>query len=321
MHCTAWGAPAAVHVDPIEKKPLHHFLPGTSTFSIGTVGCNLGCSFCQNWELARAREDPDERVGLDPAAIVRLAVRHGCPSISFTYNEPTIAAEYVADVSEAAHAVGLRTVLVTNGYVTAEGFHALWDGIDAANVDLKSLSDGFYRKVTLGRLAPVLETLERARAETGVWLEVTHLVIPGLNDSPAETEALAIWLHEHLGPDVPLHLTAFHPDHRLRDVPPTPVATLARARAIARRVGLRHVYAGNVPGAGADTVCPVCDATLIQRDGFDVLADGLRAGRCGDCGEALPGCWESGTTIVGQALGRMVAAAGREAAAGGAAGV
>ncbi len=292
----AWGAPAAVHVDPIEKKPLFHFLPGTPVLSLGTAGCDLGCSFCQNWDLSKARADRAGASFLSPAAVVELAARHGCPAIAFTYNEPTIWAEYALDIGAAARERRIATVMVTNGYVSPEAFHDIYDHVDAANVDLKALSDDFYRRHALARLAPVLDTLRRLRAETGVWIEVTNLVIPTLNDGPGEVRRLADWVAANLGPDVPLHVTAFHPDYRLLDLPPTPCATLRAARRVAREAGLRDVYEGNVPGDGADTPCPACGRTVVRRSWHEVLEYRLTDGRCPDCGTALAGRWRAPLT-------------------------
>ena len=287
----AYGAPVAVHADPIEKKPLFHFLPGTSVLSLGTTGCDLACSFCQNWDLSHARAGPAPARLLAPGEVVGLALERGCPSIAFTYNEPTLWAEYVIDVCAAARERGVATVLVTNGYVGGEAFHELYEHVAAANVDLKALSDDFYRRHALARLAPVLDTLCRLHDGTGVWIEITNLLIPTLNDGPGEVRRLADWVLEHLGPDVPVHFTAFHPDFRLRDLPPTPPATLRTARRIAREAGLRYVYEGNVPGEGNHTECPGCGSVVVRRSWHEVLEDRLVDGRCPDCGRAVPGRW------------------------------
>jgi pyruvate formate lyase activating enzyme len=293
--CLTYGAPAAVQVDPIEKKPLFHFLPGTEVLSLGTTGCDLACAFCQNWDLSRARHDEAVPRQLSPEDVVELALEHGCPSIAFTYNEPTIWAEYVLDVCARARERGLATVMVTNGYVTPEAFPDVYGPIAAANVDLKALSDDFYRRHTLARLAPVLDTLRRLRHETGAWVEITNLVIPTLNDDPDDLRRLADWVVGHLGPDVPVHFTAFHPDFRLRDLPPTPPSSLRTARRIAREAGLRFVYEGNVIGDGAHTSCPGCGRLLIRRSWHEVLEDHLVDGRCPDCGQAVPGRWKEPT--------------------------
>jgi pyruvate formate lyase activating enzyme len=292
LYSLAYAAPAAVQVDPIEKKPLHHFLPGTPVLSLGTVGCSLGCSFCQNWDLSKSRLDEVATRRLPPEDVVALALRHGCPSIAFTYNEPTIWAEYVLDICAAAKEHGLGTVMVTNGYVAPEAFHDLYDHIDAANVDLKALSDDFYRRHALARLDPVLETLRRLASERRVWLEITNLLIPTLNDDPSDVRRLAEWVLEHLGPDVPVHFSAFHPDYELRGLPPTPPETLHHARRLAREVGLHYVYEGNMLGDGTHTFCPGCGHLLIRRSWHEVLENRLVGGRCPDCGLVVPGRWE-----------------------------
>jgi pyruvate formate lyase activating enzyme len=290
---TTYGRSSGFCVDPIEKKPLNHFLPGTRIFSMGTAGCNMGCFFCQNWSISKSRSDQSRAQLLPPEDVVLLALRHGCPSIAFTYNEPTIWGEYVVDICHAAKEQGLNTVMVTNGYITYEAFHDIYDHIDAANVDLKAFTEGFYGKVTLTHLQPVLETLEFLKNETNVWFEITNLMIPTLNDDPAETRKLAEWILEHLGPDVPLHFTAFHPDFKLQDKPPTPPETLDRARQIAQEVGLHYVYEGNIYSEGANTYCPKCGELLIRRSWHNVLENRMKGGACGKCGFAIAGRWEN----------------------------
>jgi pyruvate formate lyase activating enzyme len=287
LFADVYGRPAAVRVDPIEKKPLHHFLPGSSILSIGTVGCNLDCAWCQNCGLSRAHPDDVAASPLPPGDVAALARRHGCASVAFTYNEPTVFAEYAADAADAAHAAGLKTVAVTNGYIAPEACRDLYRRIDAANVDLKSFRDATYRRFTGGTLAPVLDALTCMKA-LGTWIEVTTLVVPGINDDPAELAEGAAWIREHLGPDTPLHLSAFHPDHRMHDRPRTPAAALQRARDIASDAGLRFVYLGNVAGVDDDTRCPGCDRVVIARSGFAarVLLDAR--GCCRGCGAALP---------------------------------
>ena len=291
LYSLGYGSPAALQVDPIEKKPLNHFLPGTKVFSMGTAGCNMGCSFCQNWDISKSKHDQVHSISLPPEDVPLLALQYGCPSIAFTYNEPTIWGEYVVDICRAAKQHGLNTVMVTNGYITREAFHDIYDHIDAANVDLKAFTEEFYGRITLTHLKPVLETLQRLKNETNVWFEITNLMIPTLNDDPQETRKLADWIVEHLGPDVPLHFTAFHPDFKLHDKPSTPPETLHRARAIAREAGLRYVYEGNILSGAADTICPACGAILIRRSWHDVLANRLRNGACPDCGHSIPGRW------------------------------
>jgi pyruvate formate lyase activating enzyme len=290
-----WGRTTGFAVDPIEKKPLSHFHPGSKVLSFGTAGCNLGCRFCQNWSISKARSD--ERASEDdwtPARVVALALRTGAPSIAFTYNDPIIWAEYAIDVAREARASGLRTVFVTNGYVTPEARAEIFPHMDATNVDLKAFTEEFYARQTLSHLAPVLDTLEWLARETSVWVEVTNLVIPGLNDAPEETRALAAWIAGHMGRDVPLHLTAFHPEYRMLDRPRTPPETLARARRIAREAGLRFVYTGNVHDPeGQTTLCPRCGARVIERDWHAVRAVRMRGAACAACGEPIAGRFTS----------------------------
>jgi pyruvate formate lyase activating enzyme len=285
----AYGRSTGFAADPIEKKPLNHFHPGTSVLSFGTAGCNLGCRFCQNWDISKARLADRRSQEYSPGEVVDLAFSADCPSIAFTYNDPVIWAEYAIDVAKQARARGLKTVFVTAGYVSEKAREDIFAHMDATNVDLKGFTEDFYRRVTLSHLAPVLETLAWL-AKTDVWTEVTNLVIPGLNDDPAETRALAEWLLEHMGPDVPLHFTAFHPDYKLRDRPPTPPATLARARSVALEVGLRYVYTGNVHDpAGQTTWCPGCGAAAIERNWLALAACHLDGDRCAGCGARIPG--------------------------------
>jgi pyruvate formate lyase activating enzyme len=291
LYTLGYASPAAIQIDPIEKKPLNHFLPGTKIFSMGTAGCNMGCFFCQNWDISKSRSDQVHSQHVEPAQVVALAIHYGCPSIAFTYNEPTIWAEYVIDICKIAHARGLNTVMVSNGYITQEVFHEVYDHIDAANIDLKAFTENFYGKITLTHLEPVLETLERLKKETNVWFEITNLMIPTLNDDESETRKLAEWILAHLGPDVPLHFTAFHPDFKLQDKPRTPPETLHRARKIAREVGLHYVYEGNIFSDGGNTYCPNCNAVLIERSWHDVRRNRLKDGACPKCAHPIPGHW------------------------------
>ena len=297
---TTWGRSSGFCVDPIEKKPLNHFLPGTPVLSFGTAGCNLTCSFCQNWDISKSREIDTLADRADPEAIARAAAALGCRSVAFTYNDPTIFLEYAVDAARACHALGLKTVAVTAGYIHDAARRDLYAHIDAANVDLKGFSERFYHKLCSGHLEPVLDTLRYLRRETSVWLEITSLLIPGENDSEAEIAAASDWVASELGVDVPWHFTAFHPDYRLRDKPRTPAATLERARAIARGRGIRYAYTGNVHDLeGQSTWCHACGARLIGRDWY-VLSDWTldASGRCRRCGtlcagvfEAQPGDW------------------------------
>ncbi len=292
---TTYGRSSGFCVDPIEKKPLNHFFPGSSVLSFGTAGCNLGCRFCQNWDISKVREADRLQDVASPDAIALAAKRLGAKSVAFTYNDPTIFAEYAMDVADACHAHGVQTVAVTAGSMHAEPRRALYEKIDAANVDLKAFTEDFYAKQTLSHLAPVLETLEYLAKETKVWLEVTTLLIPGLNDSEREVGELVDWCAAHLGPDVPLHFSAFHPDFKLRELPATPKATLVRARRQALKAGLRYVYTGNVHDAEGDaTVCPSCGAVVIERDWYELRAYRLDSqGACAGCGTKVAGHFDA----------------------------
>ena len=295
MALLAYGKSTGFAVDPIEKKPLFHFLPGTEVLSFGTVGCNMGCRFCQNWNTSKARSSERYMETRTPEQVVDLAVSAGCPSIAFTYNDPIIWAEWAIDVAREARRRGIRTVFVTSGFVKEKAREEIFSWMDATNVDLKAFTEDFYAKVTLSHLAPVLETLEWLAREGKVWTEVTNLVIPGLNDDPDETRRLAEWIGARMGPDVPLHFSAFHPAWKMMDRPRTPPATLTRARQIARQAGLRHVYTGNVHDPdGQTTFCPRCGKAVLVRDWNDVLRNRLGpGGTCRDCGERIAGRFEN----------------------------
>ncbi len=288
---TTYGRSSGFCVDPIEKKPLNHFLPGSAVLSFGTAGCNLSCRFCQNWDISKSRETHRLTETAAPEQIADAAVRAGCRSVAFTYNDPVIFLEYAVDVAAACRERGIRAVTVTAGYVQDEPRREFFAAMDAANVDLKAFTETFYKKVTAASLAPVLETLEYLHIETDVWLEVTTLLIPGYNDSADEIDAMTRWFADHLGPDVPLHFSAFHPDFKLRDVPPTPSATLTRARRIAQANGLRFVYTGNVHDpAGGTTSCAECGEAVIVRDWYSIRRYAVTDdGRCASCGTRLPG--------------------------------
>jgi pyruvate formate lyase activating enzyme len=291
---TTYGRSSGFCVDPIEKKPLSHFLPGTSVFSFGTAGCNLSCRFCQNWDISKSREIDTLADAASPEAIARAAGELGCRSVAFTYNDPVIFHEYAIDVAQACRESGIRPVAVTAGYVCAEPRAEFYRYMDAANVDLKGFTEEFYRQTCAGSLAPVLETLEYVKHETGVWLEITTLLIPGLNDDDAELDRLTRWVAERLGPDVPLHFTAFHPDWRMLDRPPTPPATLTRARRIGLANGLRYVYTGNVHDPeGGTTRCHACGAALVVRDWHEIRTWQLTdKGQCSACGTPCAGVFE-----------------------------
>ncbi|MBF0392514.1 MAG: AmmeMemoRadiSam system radical SAM enzyme [Alphaproteobacteria bacterium] len=294
MVLTTWGRSSGFCVDPIEKKPLDHFLPGTPILSFGTAGCNLTCRFCQNWSISKARQVDALNDQATPRAIVEAARRLGCRSVAFTYNDPAIFLEYAVDVARACHQGGIRTVAVTAGYMAPAARAELFSHMDAANVDLKGFTEDFYRRLCGGSLAPVLETLEYIRHETATWLEITTLLIPGENDSDDEIDAMTRWIAQHLGTDVPLHFSAFHPDWKMSDTPPTPPASLSRARGIAMRNGLSYVYTGNVHDPeGGSTFCPGCGALVIGRDWYELgpwRLDG--AGRCQSCGTAIAGVFD-----------------------------
>ena len=288
----AYGNPCAVHVDPIEKKPFYHFLPETTAFSIAVAGCNLDCKFCQNWHISQARPDETYNFALAPGDVVDLAVESGCPSIAYTYSEPTIFFEYMLDCARVARERGIRNVYHSNGFINEEPLRELCQYLDAANIDLKGFSDDYYREMTNGSLAPVLRTL-RILVEEGVHLELTTLVVPGENDQPEMMRDMCRWIHANLGDSVPLHLSRFHPQYRLLALPPTPVETLEEARGIALSEGLKYVYIGNVPGHEANsTYCPDCGSRVIYRIGYRVDPSGLNGGRCAACSTSVEGVWE-----------------------------
>jgi len=291
---TTYGRSSGYCVDPVEKKPLNHFLPGSAVLSFGTAGCNLGCRFCQNWDISKSRETDTLADQASPRAIALTAARLGCRAVAFTYNDPVIFFEYAVDVADACREAGIKAVTVTAGYICAEPRAEFFRHIDAANVDLKGFTGEFYRRTCLGGLDPVLETLLYLRHETGVWLEITTLLIPGLNDSDAEIDAMTRWVAGRLGPDVPVHFTAFHPDFKMRDRPPTPPETLTRARRIALDNGLRYAYTGNVHDpAGQSTRCHECGALLIERDWYRLGAWRLTGdGRCVNCDTPLAGVFD-----------------------------
>jgi len=291
MILTTYGRSSGFCIDPIEKKPLNHFYPGSSVFSFGTAGCNLACKFCQNWDISKSRETDTLMDQASPQEIAAAAERSGCRSVAFTYNDPVIFAEYAMDVADACHERGLKTVAVTAGYIHEAPRREFYAKMDAANVDLKAFTEEFYFKLTGARLQPVLDTLVYLKRETGVWFEITTLLIPGHNDSDAEIEAMSQWIMRELGPDVPLHFSAFHPDWKMRDVPATPASTLTRARDIALKAGLHYVYTGNVhDNVGGTTYCPSCHEALIVRDWYRIEDYQLGPdGRCPHCGTAIAG--------------------------------
>ncbi len=291
---TTYGRSSGFCIDPIEKKPLNHFLPGTPVLSFGTAGCNLACKFCQNWDISKSREIDTLGSAATPEKLARVAKESGCRSIAFTYNDPTIFLEYAVDVAQACHEEGVKTVAVTAGYICPEPRMEFYQFMDAANVDLKAFTEQFYKEITGSHLQPVLDTLVYLKHETPVWLELTNLIIPGKNDSDEELNRMTEWVVENLGPNVPMHFTAFHPDWKMRDIPATPPATLKRAREIALKNGVNFAYTGNVHNISGDTTfCSHCGAELIVRDWYIInewrLVEG---GKCPECGTICPGVFE-----------------------------
>ena len=291
MVLTSYGRSSGFCIDPIEKKPLNNFYPGSSVLSFGTAGCNLACKFCQNWDISKSREMDSLMDAASPAAIAAAAAEHGCKSVAFTYNDPVIFAEYALDTADACHTLGLKTVAVTAGYMHAEPRREFYAKMDAANIDLKAFSDDFYVKLCGGHLKDVLETLVYVHHETNCWLEITTLLIPGHNDSDAEISAMSRWLVQELGADVPLHFSAFHPDYKLLDAPATSSEILWQARSIAMAAGLHYVYTGNVHDTvGGTTFCPHCKQAVIERDWYEILRYEIDAsGKCKHCRGAIAG--------------------------------
>jgi pyruvate formate lyase activating enzyme len=291
MVLTTYGRSSGFCVDPIEKKPLNQFYPGSSVLSFGTAGCNLACKFCQNWDISKSKDVDTLADAASPEQLARAALELDCRSVAFTYNDPVIFAEYAMDVADACREVGVKAVAVTAGYMHDQPRREFYAKMDAANVDLKAFTEEFYFMLTGAHLKPVLETLVYLRHETEVWFEITTLLIPGRNDSDEEIDAECRWIAKELGPDVPLHFTAFHPDYKMTDIPATPVSTLTRARAIALGHGLRYVYTGNVHDTeGGSTYCPHCGSVAIQRDWYRILDYSVTDdGRCKKCGGAIAG--------------------------------
>lgn len=290
LYTIGYGRPTGFALDPIEKKPLNHFLPGTKVLSFGTAGCNLGCKFCQNWSISKAKLDDSNSIECSPEEVVMLAKKYNSPSIAYTYNDPTIFGEYVIDISRIAREEGIRNVLVTAGYIDKEARKEVYQFADAANVDLKGFTERFYNKITFSNLKDVLDTLVWLKHETDIWFEITTLLIPGENDSPEEIKRESDWIVKNLGDSVPLHFTAFHPDFRMMDKEPTHSSTLKCARKIALDAGIKYVYVGNVHDhEGQTTYCPNCSTALIKRDWHSVLSNNLRNGECGKCGAKIPG--------------------------------
>lgn len=296
---TTYGRSSGFCIDPVEKKPLNHFLPGTQVFSFGTAGCNLACKYCQNWEISTSREMNLLAEEASPSQIASTAANWQCSSVAFTYNDPVIFAEYAIDTALACRAAGLASIAVTAGYINPEARRDFFAVMDAANIDLKGFSDSFYQQVTGARLRPVLDTISYAVHETNVWVELTTLLLPGYNDASSDLREMCRWIVTELGPDVPLHFTAFHPDNRMRDLQSTPSRTLARARAIAQEEGLHYVYTGNIEDPdGQTTYCPNCKSPVIRRDRYTIDSYDLDAeGRCRVCGTQIPGRF-GGSSVV-----------------------
>lgn len=302
MVLTTYGRSSGFCIDPIEKKPLNHFYPGSSVLSFGTAGCNLACKFCQNWDISKSREFDKLAAEASPEAIARSAAKLGCKSVAFTYNDPVIFAEYAMDVADACHAHGIKTVAVTAGYIHEQPRRDFFAKMDAANVDLKAFTEDFYVRQTGGHIQPVLDTLAYLKHETEVWFELTTLLIPGLNDSSAEIQKMSEWVAATLGVEVPLHFSAFHPDYKMLDIPATSAATLRRARAVARAAGLLYVYTGNIHDPEGDTTyCPACGSALIERDWYEIKNYRLTgAGHCPDCSVPIAGRFEAFTSQFGR---------------------
>jgi pyruvate formate lyase activating enzyme len=290
-HTLAYANPCTIHIDPIEKKPLFHFYPGTTALSLAMAGCNFTCKNCQNWDIAQSRPDDTYNYHVPPEDMAGLALESKSPTIAYTYTEPSIFFEYVLDTSRAARAQGIRNIIKSNGYLNREPMKELAPYLDAANIDLKGFSEDFYKTVTGGALAPVLETIKLLKKE-GVWLELTNLVIPGKNDGEGLIRELCGWVSAELGPDTPLHFSRFYPQYKLTNLPPTPAETLVQAREIARQSGLNYVYIGNVPELEAEnTLCPACQGMLIERLGYDVRQNNIVKGECKHCRNKIPGRW------------------------------
>jgi pyruvate formate lyase activating enzyme len=292
LYTIVYARPVAVHIDPIEKKPFAHFLPKTASFSIATAGCNLGCNFCQNWQISQSRPEDAESMVLPPLEAVSQAKKYKCATIAYTYTEPTVFYEYMLDTAKMAKAYGVRNVMHTCGYINPKPLKELLQYMDAVNVDLKGFSEEFYVTMCSGHLDPVLETIKNIK-KAGVWLEITNLVIPGKNDDPKMIRDMCVWIRKNVGADTPLYFSAFTPQYKLTGLPPTPVKTLEDAQKIAKEAGLHYAYIGNVYGhAGESTICPKCNKVIITRQGFNTLEVDLVGGKCKYCGYKIAGVWK-----------------------------
>lgn len=292
---TSYGRSSGFCIDPIEKKPLNHFLPGTPVLSFGTAGCNLSCKFCQNWDISKSRQTDTLADHASPEQLAYAAQKTGSRSVAYTYNDPIIFHEYAIDVAQACRAKGIKNVAVTAGFICEKPREEFFRYMDAANIDLKAFTEDFYHQLTGSHLEPVLDTLKYIKHETNVWMELTNLIIPGKNDSDEELHAMTQWVVEHLGPDVPMHFSAFHPDYRMKDIPRTPASTLSKARQIAQENGVRYAYTGNVHDkSGASTYCHSCGEILIGRDWYELSDWNLdEQGKCRSCGTECAGVFEA----------------------------
>lgn len=286
-----YSRPCSLNIDPIEKKPLFHFLPGTTAFSMATAGCNVNCKFCQNWDISQVRPEQTRNYYLPPEELVDLAVRYKAPTIAYTYSEPIIFYEYMYDTAKLGHTKGIRSVMISGGYIKEKPLVDLLKHLDAVKIDLKAFTEKYYKEVCHGELKPILDCLVTLKRE-GIWTEIVYLVVPTLNDDRREIDDMCAWILDNLGPDVPVHFTRFHPMYLLKNLPSTPVKTLEMARRTALKKGLNFVYIGNVPGhEGENTYCPKCGKVLIKRTGFSILSNDVVSGKCKHCGKMIPGVW------------------------------
>jgi len=292
LYTLGYGNPVAVHIDPIEKKPFFHVAPGEPVFSLAVAGCNMRCIFCQNWQISQSRPDETQNYNLSPEEVVEKTIKSNCKFIAYTYTEPTVFYEYMLDIAKLAREKGIKNTMHSCGYINPEPLRELLKYMDAVNVDLKGFTEEFYAKIgLLAQLKPVLETLKIIKAE-GVWLEITNLVIPGFNDDPAKIKEMCIWIKENLGDEVPLHFSRFMPNYKLQNLPPTPIEKLQEAYNIAKEVGLKYVYIGNVPGhSGENTYCPNCKKIIVKRIGYQILENNIKDGKCRFCGYKIAGRW------------------------------
>ena len=287
-----YGKPCAVHVDPIEKKPLYHFLPASTAFSIGTAGCNLHCKYCQNWDISQSNPEETNNMDLPPGELVRRAAAYNCKSIAYTYNDPVIFLEYVVDTAKIGRKAGVKSVFITAGYINPKPLDELCSMVDAIKVDFKGITEEFYNKIPLGRLQPVLDTIKMIK-ERKVWMELVNLIVPTLNDSKDDVARLIDWTVENVGVDVPLHFSKFWPQYQLKNLPPTPEETLDMAWQMAKKKGVHYAYIGNIPAHdGNNTYCTKCRKLLIKRIGYDVLENNVVSGKCASCNEVIPGVWQ-----------------------------